>query len=270
MAYLGTLGGLVRLKCAASLGTSTARPARNQTTLGGAVSVQVGPRTNRTWDVSLAAASTPADISAVRAFAEGEFGLGPWVFVSDWAPVTNMISPRGSVLDSKPVQAGTSPEGGALALPDGGVAGRSWLVTSGATIVLPWVEGLEYIPVEAGRRVTASVYMRGQGGRLRLRFYDVAGAITRTVGDAFVVGAGVERVSLSATPVTGEVKMLMLIDMTVTRIARPSITWTDVALPWSVGEGAPSVHIAAISGDLTMATSTQQYASASYQIQEVG
>ena len=269
MAHLGKLGFLIELKCAASLSLQTVRPARARTTLGGVNTVQVGARTNRTWDVSLSDASTPAE-HEIRAFVEGEHGLGPWCFVSDWASVTNVISPRGSVLDTSIAPVGTTTNGGPVALPDGTRAGRSWLLTSGATVFLPWVDGLEYVPVVPGRRVTASVYAQGQGGRMRIRFYAADGTITRTVAHSLVAGTGVERMTLSATPAVGEASALIMLDQGITRFARPALSWTDSARPWSVGEGAPMVHVSEVSSDVVLATRAHQYASAEFQIVEVG
>lgn len=270
MAWIGSLDFLTEVRWVVGESRNSKRATRERQTLGGGNSIQVSPRTLRTWDMSMAGTSYPEEIAVIQSFVEGEHGLGPWWFVSDWAAVTNVLSPRASVLDSVIPQVGTSMEGGPLALPDGGRAGRSWVVESGATVFLPWVDGLEYLPVVVGRRVTASLYAQGQGGRLRLNFYDVNGSITRTVAQATVAGAGVERISLSATPLAGEVKMLLVIDRGVSRIARLSVSWTDDVRPWAVGGGAPMVHVSEVSSDVVLATRAHQYASAEFQIVEVG
>lgn len=271
MAHLGKLGFLVELKCAASLSLQTVRPARARTTLGGVNTVQVGARTNRTWDVSLSDASTPAEHAEIRAFVEGEHGLGPWCFVSDWASVTNVISPRGSVLEVGIPQNGSSLNGGSMVLPDGNVAGRSLLVSSPTTaVVLPRVDSAnEPIPVIPGVKVTGSVWALGSSARLRLRFYDLAGNILATFSGASFTAVTPTRLILSAVPPAESAYGLLIVDG-VTRVARPALSWTDSARPWSVGEGAPMAHVSEVGTNIGLATREIQYGSASYQIVEVG
>lgn len=247
MSWIGELGSFIECGPFESREVSTSRPARERTTLGGVTSVQIGAKTRREWTLVMPEVSASSDLSVLLAFVEGEYGSGPWRFVSDFASTTNVISPRGSVLDTSIAPVGTTTNGGPAALPDGTRAGRSWLLTSGATVFLPWVDGLEYVPVVPGRRVTASVYAQGQGGRMRIRFYAADGTITRTVAHSLVAGTGIERMTLSATPAVGEASALIILDQGITRFARPALSWTDSARPWSVGGGAPNVYISDMS-----------------------
>ena len=268
-AYLGNPGSLVRVECPSVQSKDSQRPARYLNTIGGTTFAQVGPRTKRSWEVRLPATSTPAEVATWQAFVEGEFGLGPWWFVPEVAATTNVMSARGSVLDTGVVQSGSSVNGGPFTLPDGQVAGRSWLVGP-ANVFLPWVDGLQYTPVVPGVPVTGSVFVQGAGARFRLRFYAADGSISRTIGDAYASGSQAQRLVLSATPQQGEALCLLMVDSAQCRVARPAISWTDSVRPWSVGAGAPAVHVAGYSEDVTLAVPGREMVGVSLTVQEVG
>ena len=273
VAYLGEIGNLVEVQCAADLSTEVARPVRYQSTLGGATFAQVGPRTRRSWDVRLPRTSTPADVATWQAFVEGEFGLGPWWFISDTAAVSNVISPRGSVLESDTSPAGTSPNGGRMRLPHGAVAGRSLLVDSFTTLPLPWVDGHERVPVVPGVPVTASAWVDGAGAaRMRIALYRADGSVSRQVSGSNAPAPEPTRISVTVTPTSDEVScMIFMGGVTAAyRITRPAISYTSEAQPWSVGAGAPKVHVAAINQDATLAIEGRAMVGASLQVQEVG
>lgn len=273
MAYIGSIGALVKVKCAASLSQVSTRPARKLQTMGGATAMQVGRRVGREWNMQFSPASTPADISAIQAFIDGEHGLGPWNFVSDWAPITNLVSPRGAVLESAVAHGGTSPNGGSMVLPDGQVAGRSWIVDPQTALFLPWVDSREPVPVIPGVPVTASAWVDWAGAaRMRLAFYASDGTLKRQVSGTNAPGTEATRISVTAVPESGEAYCLMSLGGVAQtyRIARPQITWTDTVRDWASGEGAPKVHLSSISTDVTLATENSAYASASFTITEVG
>lgn len=272
-AYLGEIGSMVEVQCAADLSTDVARPVRYQSTLGGATFAQVGPRTRRSWAVRLPATSTPADIATWRSFVEGEHGSGPWWFVSDLAAISNVISPRGSLLESDTVHAGTSHNGGPMRLWDGVVAGRSWLVSPGTTLSLPWVGTREYVPVIPGRSVTASAWVDGPGpARMRLALYRADGSVSRQVSGSNAPSSEPTRITVTTTPSEDEAYCLIFMGAVADayRIARPAISWTDRPMPWAVGEGAPRVHVAEISVETTLAIEGRAMVGASLQVQEVG
>ena len=268
-AYLGSLGSLVRVECPADQSKNTERPTRYLNTLGGSTFAQVGPRTKRSWDVRLPRVSTPAEVATWQAFVEGEHGHGPWWFVPEMAATTNVMSPRGSVLDSP--QVGTSLNGGPIVLSDGQRSGRSLLVESTDTnVFLPRVDGAsEYVPVIHGIPVSASVWARGPSPRLRVQFYDSSFEVLTVVTGASG-GAGARILEANNVPVPmGAVAALLRVDG-VTNVARPSITWTDAVRPWAVGAGAPKVHVAGFSEDVTLAVPGREMVGAALTVQEVG
>lgn len=273
-AYLGSLGSLVRVECPADQSKDTERPARYLSTLGGATFAQVGPRTKRSWDVRLPRISTPADVATWQAFVEGEFGNGPWWFMPEMAATTNLVSPRGSVLDhGGSVHGGTSPNGGPLVLPDGSRAGRSWMVEPNTTLILPWVGGTEPVPVIPGVPVTVSLWVDGSSvPQMRVAVYDGNGSFTRYVYGSTRSAVGPERFSVTFTPGVGEGSCLIFMAgaSSAYRVARPAVTWTDSVRPWAVGAGAPKVHIAGLSEDVTLAVPGREMVGVSLRVQEVG
>ena len=272
VAYLGHPGSLIRVHDPADQSKDTSRPARYLSTIGGATFAQVGPRTKRSWDVRLPRISSPAEVATWQAFVEGEFGYGPWWFVPELAATTNVMSPRGSLLETSVDQAGASSNGGPLTLPDSSRAGRSWLVEDDRTVFLPWVSGLEYVPVVPGLPVTGSVFVSGPAGTsLQMRFYSDEGPATRTVS-APSSGGGVQRLSVSTVAQEGEASVLLLVRNSSSsfHVARPAITWTDGVRPWSVGAGAPKVHVASYSEDVTLAVPSREMVGVSLTVQEVG
>ena len=273
-AYLGSLGSLVRVECPADQSKDTERPTRYVSTLGGSMFAQVGPRTKRSWDVRLPRISTPAEVATWQAFVEGEYGDGPWWFVPEMAATTNLVSPRGSVLDhGGSVHGGTSPNGGPMVLPDGSRAGRSWLVEPDVTLILPWVGGSERVPVLPGVPVTASLWVAGSTTpQMRVAVYDGNGSFTRYVYGTTSTGAVAERFSVTFTPNAGESSCVIFLAgaSSAYRVARPAVTWTDSVRPWAVGAGAPAVHVAGFSEDVTLAVDGREMVSASLKVQEVG
>lgn len=274
VAYLGNPGSLIRVHDPADQSKDSQRPVRYMSTLGGATFAQIGPRTKRSWDVRLPRISTPSEVATWQAFVEGEFGNGPWWFVPELAATSNVLSPRGSLLDPGGVdQAGTSSNGGPLTLPDGSRAGRSWLAQSGMNLYLPWAGALEYVPVVPGLPVTGSVYAQGAAGTsLRMRFYDTSGVVVRTASASSYSGSSVQRLHVSSVTQEGEASVLLIVRNNAGsfRVARPAITWTDTVRPWSVGAGAPAVHVAGYSEDATLAVPGREMVGVSLTVQEVG
>lgn len=273
MAYLGSLGALVDVGCSAAVDLGAGRPARDVVTLGGRVSTQVGPRVRREWGLRLPRVSTPAQIANIQAFVHGEFGRGPWVFVSEIAMTTNMVTPQGSVFeDLGTPQGGTSANGGPLVLSDGRRSGRSLVVESPSTqVFLPRVDGVyEYVPVISGQRVSGSIWAQGSSPRLRMRFYDASLSLLSTVTGSPAVGAGPQVLTVEGAIVPeGAVAVLLVVDG-VSRVARPSISWTSRAQGWAIGDGAPMVHVAEVSQAPELLLDARQYIDASFVVREVG
>lgn len=273
-AYFGELNALTAVHCAADLRGSSSRPVSYSRTLGGATFAQVGPRTNRVWDVRLPRISTPAELATWQTFVEGEHGPGPWSFFSEMAIITNMLSPRASMLDTTRYATGTTPGGGRMHLPDGSVAGRSMIVAANTTLLFPYIDGdHEHLPVRPGVPATGSVWISGTSVvQLRMDFYDADRQHVRRVYGDVASGAGVQRLTVVATPSEGE--QLALLGMGWSeqsfRIARPAFSWTPDVPDWSVGQGARKVLITGTDTDTTLAIAGRAMAGTSFTLTEVG
>lgn len=274
MGWIGNPGALQRSTFVESQQVSAERPSTMSVTIGGRRVAQVGPRAHRTWEISLHEKEKSSEVSIWQAFFDGEYGPGPFTFVSDMATTTNVISPRGAVLDLGATQNGVSKNGGPMLLPGGRTAGRSALIDPGVLGFFPWVNGYEYVPVVPGVPVTVSAYVRGKGSRLRARLYTNQQVLTRTSGSVTAANAAAERLSVTVTPAEGEAYVLLLVDSNdgsaPVRVARPAVTYTSAPRPWAAGSGAASVIVSEASISPVRDYGSESLAGASYKVEEVG
>jgi hypothetical protein len=275
--YLGPLGGMVALKCPSGLRPSSSRPMSTSVTLGGVSKAQMGPRTARTWDVSLDAV-TPAELAGLAALVEGELGVGPFAFVDPWARVTNLMPPSATIFPEggPKTWGGPAVPGGPVDLADGGRAPSSLLSADGAAGILPYRRGLaDGVPVVPGQVVTGSMYVSGPGTLdVRLQFSTSVGGTFTTAAVKTVTNTGPElvRVDVTATAPDGAVAAVVR-HAGATRIARPAITWTPTVLDWMPGQGAPRVVVPDLAHAVILAmghSTGGRYTAASFTVREVG
>ena len=270
--YLGSLGRLVELKCPASQSVSIDDGYSFQTTLEGRVKAQARTVRPRSWSVDIGAA-TPADLADLLAFAGGEWGNGPFVWVSTDAPVTNLLTPEVSLCGPQAVFSSTVSRTGPMALGDGRFSGAS-LMTSDPNGTL-WVAASKApVPVLPGQPVTASAYVLGAGGKVRLHWVAADGsAMNGTVTSAGTGTAGTpQRLHATGVPPVGAVSCTMSTTKAL-QITRPAITWTDKLFDWQPGEGCQKAVLHGLSRNLILALrdpSYGRYSSASFTITEVG
>lgn len=272
MAHILTDYGLVDLGCESSLRRSTVRPVSYLTTLGGVTKAQVGPRTGRTWDLSLPSTSTPDQYAALHALVEGEYGSGPWGFVSDAAKVSNMLTPQTSLLRGHAGTSSVTTGGPPLRLPDGSVSASTWVVAQNAAPMFPRTTEYEYLAVAEGKPFTASVWVADAPGvRLRVWLYDRNGTQVRSVQTSRSTGT-LQRLTVSDVAQPGEVSALMIVDNLDApfRMARPAFTWTHTVQPWALGEGAMRVLITEADLDTVSALPGGTYGKSSFVAREVG
>lgn len=276
MPWIGAPGKLQKIDCSSKEKTFLSRETSYDTTIGGRTFAQVGRASKRAWELSVNVTRNPATASTLDAFVAGEYGLGPWAFIPDWAVNTNLLSANASTLSlTGTPQNGTGYTGGEMTLPDGGVAGKSMLIDPTVTVFIPQINGeLGYVPIIPGLPITASIYVEGYS-RLILRMYTSDKAITRSL---YSVGRGqngtVSRLTVSATVAANEAYALLIVDSSnqqnIVRVSRPAITHTSEVLPWAIGAGVPACHISQNETDVILATRQQQYSSAAYTVTEVG
>ena len=181
--YLGSLGRLVELKCPASQSVSIDDGYSFETTLEGRVKAQARTVRPRQWSVDIGAA-TPAELADLLAFAGGEWGNGPFVWVSTDAPVTNLLTPEVSLCGPQAVFSSSVSRSGPMALGDGQWSGASLTATDPTGTL--WVGASKApTPVLPGVPVTASAYAIGDGAKVRLHWYRGDGTLLQ-IGRAHV------------------------------------------------------------------------------------
>lgn len=269
MMYLGIPGRMIGLKCPTRLNVSAAGRHSFATTLGGAVKAQVGPPGRRTWGVGLGQLTTPSEVGALEAFAQGAWGSGPWWFIPADAPVTNLLPPAAASCDPAAINVFT--DGQMLGSPpldlgaDGFAARSVWKTSDGFTTIGPAV------PVLPGVPVTGAAWIGG-GGRVQLAFVDADGAQIGAAHSAPPT-ATPDRVVVTATPTEGAVAVRLRVTDGATAIARPTLTWTDQVYEWADGQGCPKAVVHSVDRDVTKAwenPSTGKWSDVSFVVQEVG
>lgn len=275
MIYLGTLGRMVELKCPSQQQLDMGDRFSFEPTLEGRIKGQAQPIQRRTWSISTSDATTPMQQAAILSFVHGEWGVGPFVFISTDALVTNLLTPSAAACqDFGPVTTNIQ-AGGPVEVSPGDWAGasvRSYApesVGDGQEIYM----GLDYVPVLPGQVVTGSAWLRGVDARMRLYFYGEGGGVPIGTQSSFYAGTSQwQRISVSAQPPAGAVSC-RLVAWGVDQVTRPAITWTDSMFDWAAGEGCPKAVIHAASKNLVMASRDPRggrYANLSYTITEVG
>lgn len=263
--YLGTLGRMVKLPYVTSQSVEAEDRYSFQTTLEGRRKSQVKPVGRRTW--SLATQHfRPNESALLSQFANGAWGSGPFVFVSADAAVTNLLSPAASWCETGTFFASSSGSvisGGPLTTADG-VASRS-VVNSSAYVF--WDHR---VPVISGRPVTASVYVQGAGGFVRLVWYDTGGKSLGSVDSSPAVGGVVQRLVVTAVPPAGAVSCRVAISPAAVRGCWPAVTWSDRVLPFGSGQGCQKAVVHSVSQDVRLAVPGATYLNLSFTVSEVG
>ncbi|MDQ0679089.1 hypothetical protein QFZ30_002471 [Arthrobacter pascens] len=268
--YLGTPGRLIELKCPASQSIPADDPFTFERTLGGKVKAQVSrPLRRRQWSVGVVTA-TPRDVGALAAFAGGEWGYGPFIWVSADAPVTNLLTPAQASCDPSTLYTGGVTATGPLNLGADGWAGRSF---TNATPATPFYFGNDLVPALPGQPVTVSAYLVGVNAAVRIRWVDAAGAfISFSTGTAQGVAGVATRCTVTATPPANAVQAHVQAINTA-QAARPAMTWTDTLFDWSDGQGCLKAVVSGLDRQVVLALRTPgygRYADASFTITEVG
>lgn len=268
--YLGNLGRLVEFKCPSSQSVNVDDGTVLKSALEGRVWAEVRPvRVARQWSVGVGA-GTPADLANVLAISAGEFGRGPFVWVSADAPVTNLLTPDVSTCGDSAMTGLAVEQAGPLTLADG-VAGRSLLNNTPAS---PLYFGAAIVPVIPSEPVTASAYLVGAGARMAVAFYDAAGDfIYTTTGAAGGVAGSAKRLSVTNLTPPSNAASCVPLGLSATYGARPAVTWTREMFDWQTGEGCPKAVVTGLSRDVILALrepSYGRYSSLSFSVTEVG
>lgn len=267
-AYLGTLGRLVPIRCTAQPVSASDRYTFERT-LEGKVKAQRKAMVRRSWAVS-AGLATADQIAALWGFADGEWGNGPFVWVTPEAQVTNLLTPEVARCGPQAVFSSAVSRSGPMALEGGGWSGAS-LTTSDLAGTL-WVGASKApVPVLPGKPVTASADLIGAGGKVRLHW--VAADGSALIGTVTSTGTGVagapRRLHATGVPPAGAVSCAVS-TTGAPQITRPAITWTAEPVPFSPGNGCEKAVIDGPERDPRLLTAAHYRANASFTVTEVG
>lgn len=239
-AFIGPLGGLIEAtqwqeKQSVSTGTAPSF----FTGLDGARTAFVQPpsgRALREWDVSMSGAR-PEQAAAFQTLVLGGMGQGPFVFADPLAQVTNLLTPRQSVMDPTLLSTSSPQSNITSATLEGDPAG-----------LVPTTASAGYwgynTPVNPQKPVTLSLTVQGSASvafRVMRRDW-TASRLTQ----AKVSSTQPQRVSLTLAPPFDQDAVMCgfaVTATTLTLISRPQITWTDGPMPWAVGRGASQVVV---------------------------
>lgn len=264
--FFGSLGRLVELKCPSSQGVSSDEKVSFSTTVEGRRKGQMLRVGRRTWSLRTSDATTPLQVSAIMQFSLGAWGKGPFVFVSDDAPFTNLLSPDAASCGPEAGWRVSNSADGPMLTSDGWAA-RS--IKNDLLSEVLWF-GEEFTPVLPGRRVTASAYLLGAGAAVRLYWYDVIGnQLSFATSAVKATASTVVRSHLSAMPPAGAVSCrVRAVDAV--QGAWPAVTWTDTLQPFSDGQGCPKAVLHGASRELTLTGVGRNYSNLSFTVTEVG
>lgn len=264
--FLGSLGRLVPVVCAAEASQVPDRPGLVDVTLGGRRFSRSAPKGHRSWSLRASSVSGPTDLAPVALFAAGSWGDGPFWWLSPWAVAVNVLTPGGSVLKYADRSGGTV--AGPVQASDG-----TWFpssVVSGAGGVNGVARGhaRNYVAVPRGVTYTASLYVSA-GQQVRVSEFDQSlGATLVARTSAAATGAGLSRVSVTAVA-TASTDALRLDVLGAGTCAGAAISLTPGLAPWGVGDGCAEA-VVRDGGMSVTATGFGPYAGQSYEVLEVG
>lgn len=262
---IGDMGRLVEVRFTATENVSRTERYAEEFTVEGRRRVQLRPYAPRSWDVSVPIGGSE-DIAVLAEFFSGGWGKGPWQWVPVAAQVGNMLTPEESMLVDFRSTGGYLAQAGPVRISDGSWAGRSLEVT-GLSSGWVGVTG-RGIPVMAGREITWTAEVDGSSPELHLQFFDDAGG-NLGIHTSSGGGVGMVRKSVTATPPPGSVYASVGVRSSVTRVARPQVTWTDGPVRWSAGHGCGMVVLEGLSEELLTVDHTGPQSSASFTLLEV-
>ena len=223
-------------------------------------------RPGRVWRIGLEHARVE-EISGLHELYVSQ--SAPFMLVDPWAQATNVLTPRGSLIDVS----GVSVVGG-YDLADGGhasVAVRNDAASAGSPSVTYAAAG----PVLPGRKVTASAYVGAPWPcRVGVAFLNANMGTMTGYWSPTVTGLGtLQRVHVTATPPAGAVAAWVIIN-NAQIAARAALSWTDGPTSWGIGGVAQQAVITDVSDNVEIAvpdpSSHLRLMGTSFTVTEVG
>lgn len=235
MMYLGSVGRMVKLGCAAAQEVSRAPRYVYQTTVEGNRRAQALPSTAREWSISMPV-SAPLEMAALSDFATGAWGNGPFIFLSETALATNALSPSISNLTLSGAHFAVNRVAGPTNIEGNPVA--STITTSDQALGIFF--GIDYLPVLPGMPITGAAWIQGENCRVAITFYTESNAY---VGDFFGAVRGSadaltrQSVTVPASRIPANATKFRLRALLTTTATRPSVTYTSALHGWGEGQG---------------------------------
>lgn len=267
--YLGTLGRMIPIYSTPSAQLDAEERYSFSTTLEGRRKAQARPIGRRTWGLS-AQFADPSEHSALSAFANGAWGIGPFIFVPVDAPHTNLLTPAASTCMETTFS--TAKPGGPVNLGADGWAASSLTTPIEDPNGMYFGDASELIPVTPGQPVTGSAWVQGIGARVRLNWYDMNGNyLSSFVASTSTATSTMSRLSVVGTPPSGAAACrLLIVGPAGMRATRPAVTWSNGVQPWSDGQGCKKAVVSTFSRDQVLAVIGNTYSNVSFTVTEVG
>lgn len=249
-AFIGPLGGLIEAtQWQEKQSVSTGASPSFFTGLDGARTAFVQPvagRVLREWDVSMSGAD-PERAAAFQALVLGAYGVGPFLLVDPLAQVTNLLTPRQSLVDPVTLSGGVSQ---ARAVVPGLGSMPAALTSAGAAA--RFGAGTPALP---GRAVTVSAWVVSpQSVTVTAQCMTASGSWTNGASATATALAGGRWVSVTVTPAAGSAQVDLRIQSgNRDTVACPAITWTRQPMGWSPGRGAAQVVVSGLREDFDRA-----------------
>jgi hypothetical protein len=194
-------------------------------------------------------------------------GVPPWIWVTDAAARTNVLTPEQSLLLPGTWSGTGVVEAGQVVASDGAVAVRSVAHVTAGQVEFVLRDGAnDRPPAVSGVAVTWSLYVKGSGN-LQLQFVDYAGSVLSTQNVAYTT-ATVQRVSMTRTPPAGTARVRLWVTG-ILQAAMPSLSWTAAAVPWALGAGCTRATVDGF-GDSRVPASSGVFSDFDFVVREVG
>lgn len=250
MAWIGPPGRLLEFHDPSAMEKIPTDQRRIFTSLGQRVSI-TEPGASApydTWRITVSNAY-PDEIMALRGLSLREFGVGPFYWVPPGAPETNLLSSSASLCTAFNFPQPTGAKQAGPLLTDEGWAGQSWSAGAENYVVLGSA------PAISSKPVTVRAWCIGPAPQLRIQVFGETKNLIQTLSApaapaTTTAGTWVHHtftgLSTSAAYVTAQAHGI-------TRVTRPSVTWTTDPRQWSDGAASMSVSVQPVPSTFVLA-----------------
>ena len=265
--WLGSLGRLVPVYSTPGMSVQVDLPRSYGVTLGGRRFVRSAPRGHREWSLS-ADGGFANELAVVAGFADGDWGDGPFWWLSPWAVGVNVLTPGGSLLRHADLPPWNGTVGGPVQAVDGMWFPSSAVATSSGINAVARSRSHGYTAVPSGTPYTASLYVSA-GQRVRVSEFDSTLSTTlRSVQSLAATGSGLSRVAVHSTAGAGTTALRVDV-VGAGACAGAALSLTSRLAPWGRGDGCEEAIVESVTHDVTV-VNRSGWAGQSFTVKEVG